>query len=151
MKTNIPQDLKDLAAKLRADLEQIEENELDPSTRIYWKEKYAAFWRACSELRRAIGAGWSAEVTADIAELYDNLAGFVFGSVVCYYSNEEGNCDSWADATELVIDCEDMNHRVDETAGSDLADFIAGHLAHGQFSDSEGEHTCDRDWLYLRK
>jgi hypothetical protein len=151
MKTNIPQDLKDLAAKLLADLEQIEENELAPFSKIYWKEKYTAFWRACSELRRAIGDGWSAEAAEDIAALYDNLAGFVYGSAVCYYSNEDGNCNTWADATELVIDCETMNHRVDETAGSYLAEFIAGHLAPGQFSDSEGEHTSDRDWLYLRK
>lgn len=150
MKTNIPQELKDLAAKLRADLEQIEENELDPSSRIYWKEKYAAFWRACSELHRAIGDGWSAEAAEDIAELYDTLAGFVYGSAVCYYSNEDGNCNTWAEATELVIDSENMNHRVDETAGRDLANFISSHLA-PVFTDKEREHSGDRDWLYLYK
>ena len=122
----------------------------------YWNAKYSDFWAACIRLSREIGDGHRIDVMPDIACLYDIMAGFVFGNASACFCTEDGDCESWDEATELVISCEGVNathHNAGtwETAGSDLAGLSASHADKAEYSREEGEHQEQNDWYYLYK
>ena len=151
--------LEKYAEQLLAELNAAEEERGFDDSRSntrYWEAKYSDFWAACIRLSREIGDGHRMEVLPDIACLYDILAGFVFGNASAYFSNEDGDCESWEEATELVISCEGVNAThynagTWETAGSDLAGLIASHANKSEYSSEGDDHQAQNDWYHLYK
>jgi hypothetical protein len=146
------------ALELLADLEERDANgEFDGNRRTEWQRKYDAFEVAVVALARQIGGEYSVEDLPELAAIYDRLASFVFGSVSAYFFNDDGDCETWAEATGANVCCEDCNADYFQAPcahscmGDTIAQYIAAAIDPREFAEKGDDHQHQRDDLTLYK
>lgn len=158
MNKEILKKLQKKADEILADLnERDESGEFEGSHKKHWERKYNDFFVALAELAVAIGVDHDPQDAIEIAELYNTLAGFVYGSVSAYYFDDNGSGpETWEAANGIVICAEECNadyyqapcHHV--CAGSTICDYIHGAIDPREIEPSPyADHQRQRDSVEL--
>ena len=156
MNTTTYNKLKQYAEELLADLNKREENgEFDGNRNTAWRRKYDAMEVAVVDLAREIGEEYSISDLPELAELYDILAGFVFGNVYACYCNEDGDCELSA-ATGANICATDCNADYFQAPcahtclGDTIIQYIVMALDPREFTEGYRDHERQRDEVTLQ-
>jgi hypothetical protein len=142
---------KQYASELLAELNEREENgEFDGSRNTLWARRYDAFEVAVVDLAQEIGGEYSISDLPELAEIYDVLAGFVFGNVHACFCNEDGDCEL-SEAIEAHICATGCNADYFQAPcahtcmGSTIVQYIIEALDPREFRGEYSEHVLQRD------
>ena len=146
---------KEYAEQLLAELNEREANgEFEGSRHTSWRSKYDAMEVAVVDLAREIGGEYSISDLPELAELFDILAGFVFGNVHACYCNEKGDCEL-SEATTANICATDCNADYFQAPcahtcmGDTIIQYITMALDPREFTEEHRDHERQRDEVTL--